>query len=78
MYIIWAYHNTNDVTENDGFDSHSQKGSMEYIFQFTPPGTTTTTTTTTMSPTTSGSTAMYVPSIFGVLAILFLKYVIGA
>lgn len=71
MYIIWAYHNTNDVTENDGFDSHSQKGSMEYTFQFIPPGTT-------MSPTTSGSTAMYVPSIFGVLAILFLKYVIGA
>lgn len=71
MYIIWAYHNTNDVTENDGFDSHSQKGSKEYTFQFTPPGTT-------MSPTTSGSTAMYVPSIFGVLAILFLKYVIGA
>lgn len=71
MYIIWAYHNTNDVTENDGFDSHSKKGSMEYTFQFTPPGTT-------MSPTTSGSTAMYVPSIFGVLAILFLKYVIGA
>lgn len=75
MYIIWAYHNTKDVTENDGFDSHSQKGSMEYTFQFTPPGTTMSPTT---SPTTSGSTAMYVPSIFGVLAILFLKYVIGA
>ena len=71
MHIIWAYHDTMDVTEKDAFDPHSQKGTMEYTFQFTPPGTT-------MSPTTSGSTAMYVPSIFGVLAILFLKYVIGA
>ena len=73
MHIIWAYHDTKDVTENDAFDMHSQKGTMEYTFQFTPPGI-----GTTMSPTTSGSTAMYVPSIFGVLAILFLKYVIGA
>lgn len=71
MYIEWAYHNTMDVM-NDDFEPHSQKGSMSYTFSFTPPE----------KPTTekpkSGSPAMYFPSIFGVLAILFLKYVIGA
>lgn len=66
MYIQWAYHDTADLTENE-FKKHSHKGSMAYTFSFTAP-----------EKPTSGSPAMHVSSIFGVLTILFLKYVIGA
>ena len=71
MFIEWVYHDTDDVT-NDDFRTHSQEGRMSYTFSFTAPEKPTT------EKPTSGSPAMYFPSIFGVLAILFLKYVIGA
>lgn len=69
MYLIWAFRATEDVMNDGSFEAHSQKGSVKVVMDFTSPD---------MPTEKSGSTAMYVPSLFGVLAVLFLKYVIGA
>lgn len=69
MYLIWAFRTTDDVMNDGSFQQHSQRGSMKVVMDFTTPD---------IPTEKSGSTAMYVPSLFGVLAVLFLNYVIGA
>ena len=72
MNIVWAYRTTGDVV-NDDFKQHDHRGGMPYTFNFMPPAT----AAPTKAPT-SASSAMYVPSVFGIIALLLFQCVIGA
>lgn len=78
MYIVWAYHNTGDVMNNDAFNQHSARGGMKYTF---------------IEDTSGGggdgngdgdgdggkdSSSMYYPSIFGIIALLLFQFAMRA
>lgn len=74
MNIVWAYHDSADVDGGD-FGQHSQRGGMEYTFiQDTSGGG----GDGGDGDGGKGSSAMYYPSIFGIIALLLFQRVIGA
>lgn len=75
MNIVWAYHNSVGVDGNGDFDQHSQRGGMPYTFiQDTSGGG----GDGGDGDGGKGSSAMYYPSIFGIIALLLFQRVIGA
>lgn len=66
MYIVWAYHATEDVMNNDDFSRHTARGGMKYTFMQDTNGG---------GDGGNGSSAMHYPSIFGIIALLLFQFV---
>lgn len=76
MHIVWAYHDTKDVA-NDDFMQHNARGGMEYMFniEVSNGGGNGNGNGNGNGDGGNGSSAMYYPSIFGILTLLLFQFV---